>query len=177
MAFALRGATGLRVAPLLATALGTAIVAAGAVALLLPPRGSLENPEYYANGSQIPVALRVAEQATDSAQALSQDLDDQLVGLARLLSIPRERPRPAALPRLTLASDLHNNVIALPALERAAAGRPLFFAGDLTTSGLPVEARADPRRRRCGQPVRVRLRATTTRTRSRSALARRARSC
>jgi predicted phosphodiesterase len=105
----------------------------------MPPRGSFENPEYYANGSQIPVALRIAEQATDSAQALEQDLDDQLVGLAQLLSIPRERPGPS-LPRLTLASDLHNNVIALPALRRAAAGRPLFFAGDLTTSGLPVEA-------------------------------------
>jgi predicted phosphodiesterase len=139
IALALRGAAGVRIRPLLAVATVTALVAAGSLALLMPPRGSFENPEYYANGSQIPVALRVAEQATDSAQALEQDLDDQLVGLAQLLSIPRERPGAPSLPRLTLASDLHNNVIALPALRRAAAGRPLFFAGDLTTSGLPVE--------------------------------------
>jgi predicted phosphodiesterase len=110
------------------------------VALLLPPREPIENPDYYANGSQIPVALRVAQQATDSAQALSQDLDDQLLGLARLISIPRGRPTTEPLPRLALASDLHNNLLALPALERAAAGVPLFFAGDLTTSGVPLEA-------------------------------------
>jgi predicted phosphodiesterase len=139
VSLALRGAHRQRLRVLLASAVGTAIVAAAAIVLLLPPRGSLENPEYYANGSQIPVALRVAQQATDSAQAISQDLDEQLVGLARLISIPREGSRPVSLPRLTLASDLHNNVLALPALERAAAGRPLFFPGDLTTSGLPLE--------------------------------------
>ncbi|MDQ3722112.1 MAG: metallophosphoesterase, partial [Actinomycetota bacterium] len=35
--------------------------------------------------------------------------------------------------------DLHNNLIALPALERAARGGPLLFAGDLTDRGSPVE--------------------------------------
>jgi len=139
VSLAVRGAAGMRLRTLLAVGGGTALLAAAAVALLMPPRGSLANPEYYANGSQIPVALRVAEGATNSAQALEQDLDDQLVGLARLLSIPNERFGSPSLPRLTLASDLHNNVIALPALRRAAAGGPLFFAGDLTDSGLPLE--------------------------------------
>ena len=60
---------GSRLRTLLASAGVTALLAAAALALLLPPRGSLENPEYYANGSQIPVALRVAEQATDSSKA------------------------------------------------------------------------------------------------------------
>jgi predicted phosphodiesterase len=116
------------------------LLSAAAVALLLPPREPVENPDYYANGSAIPVALRAAQDATRSANAISQDLDDQLLNLARLISIPRERLDLRPLPRLTLASDLHNNLLALPALERAARGRPLFFAGDLTTSGVPLEA-------------------------------------
>jgi predicted phosphodiesterase len=139
VALALRGVGTLRLSRLLASALATALLAAGAVALLLPPHGTLQRPEYYANGSQIPVALRVAQRATGAAQVIRQDLDDQLVGLARLISIPRERSAARPLPRVTLASDLHNNVLGLPALERAAAGMPLFFVGDLTTSGIPLE--------------------------------------
>ena len=139
VALALRGAR-YRVWTMLAGAAGTALLAAGAVALLLPPREPVENPEYFANGSAIPVALRAAEDATRSAQTIEQDLDDQLLNLARLVAVPRQRPDLRPLPRLTLASDLHNNLLALPALERAASGRPLFFAGDLTTSGIPLEA-------------------------------------
>ena len=140
VALALRGTSRFGVAAKLGCAAGTAVIAAAAVALLLPPREPVENPEYYANGSAIPVALRAAQDATESANAISQDLDEQLLNLARLISIPRERPDLRPLPRLTLASDLHNNLLALPALERAARGQPLFFAGDLTTSGVPLEA-------------------------------------
>jgi predicted phosphodiesterase len=140
VALALRGLSRYRLRSMLICAGGSALAGAIALALLLPPREPIENPDYYANGSDIPVALRITQQASDSAQAISQDLDDQLVGLAKLISIPRERDEVRPLPRLTLASDLHNNLLALPALERAAAGGPLFFAGDLTTSGIPLEA-------------------------------------
>ena len=140
VSLALRGLAPVRLRTMLACAGAGALAIAVAVALLLPPREPIENPDYYANGSEIPVALRVAQQATDSAQALSQDLDDQLLGLARLIAVPRGRPATEPLPRFALASDLHNNLLALPALERAAAGVPLFFAGDLTTSGVPLEA-------------------------------------
>ena len=140
VALALRGTSRYGVVAKLACAAVTAVLAAGAVALLLPPREPVENPEYYANGSAIPVALQAAQDATRSGTAISQDLDDQLLNLARLISIPRERPDLRPLPRLTLASDLHNNLLALPALERAARGGSVFFAGDLTTSGLPLEA-------------------------------------
>jgi predicted phosphodiesterase len=141
------------VAAKLACAGVTAVLAAGAVAVLLPPREPVENPDYYANGSAIPVALRAAQDATRSANAISQDLDDQLLNLARLISIPRVRPDLQPLPRLTLASDLHNNLLALPALERAARGRPLFFAGDLTTSGVPLEAALTREVVRAGRPL------------------------
>jgi predicted phosphodiesterase len=152
VAFALRGTSRYRLAAKLACAVVTAIVAGGAVALLLPPREPVENPDYYANGSAIPVALQAAQDASRSANAISQDLDEQLLNLARLISIPRERPDLQPLPRLTLASDLHNNLLALPALERAARGRPLFFAGDLTTSGVPLEGALTREVVRAGKP-------------------------
>jgi predicted phosphodiesterase len=152
VALALRGTSRYGLAAKLACAGCTAVLAAAAVALLLPPREPVENPDYYANGSAIPVALRAAQDATRSADAISQDLDDQLLNLARLISIPRERPDLRPLPRLTLASDLHNNLLALPALERAARGRPLFFAGDLTTSGVPLEAALTREVVRAGKP-------------------------
>ena len=152
VALALRGTSRYGLAAKLGCAAGTAVLAAGAVALLLPPREPVENPDYYANGSAIPVALRAAQDATRSATAISQDLDEQLLNLARLISIPRERRDLRPLPRLTLASDLHNNLLALPALERAARGRPLFFAGDLTTSGVPLEAALTREVVRAGKP-------------------------
>jgi predicted phosphodiesterase len=140
MAFAVRGRAG----PKLRWTLGaTALTAVGwlvALTVLLPPRGAIDNPEYYAHGPEIPRALAAIEAATDSSGRLSEELDSQLVGLARLLVAPAGRPQLSGLPQLVLASDLHNNVAALPALERAAAGRPLFFDGDLTDSGSPFEA-------------------------------------
>ena len=152
VALALRGATRYRLRWKLACAAGTAALSVVLVALLLPPREPVENPEYYANGSQIPVALQAAQDATRSAQAISQDLDDQLLSLARLISIPRERPDLRPLPRLAVASDMHNNLLAFPAMVRAANGRPLFFAGDLTTSGVPLEAELMRQVVRAGNP-------------------------
>lgn len=140
-AFVLRGRAPPRLRWTAATAAGTALALAAAVALLLPPRGTLDNPEYYANGPEIPRALQAVETAALSARTLSEELNDQLVGLARLVSAPGQRGAVGDLPRLTLASDLHNNVLALPALERAASGGPLFFAGDLTDRGAPLEVR------------------------------------
>lgn len=131
-----------RVAPvrrLLAVAGIVAVAWGAAVALLLQPRGALDDPEYYARGPDIPVALRTLQGATQSADRLEEELDGQLVGLARLVEDPAARPPLEGLPRLVVASDLHNNVLALPALERAADRRPILFTGDLTDRGSPLE--------------------------------------
>jgi predicted phosphodiesterase len=151
VALALRG----RAAPvhrLLPAAGASAIVAFLVLLLLLPPRGAITEPEYYANGPDIPAALRAIESATESAATISEELNDQLVGLARLVSLPAERDRLDPLPRLTLASDLHNNVLALPTLERAVREEPLLFAGDLTSAGSPYEVRLTRRIARIGRP-------------------------
>ena len=138
VALAVRGRGAPRLRWLLATAAGTAVAGVVALAVLLPPRGEIADPEYYANGPDIPVALRTIEQAQGSARVISEELNEQLVGLARLVSASSGRAG-SDLRSLVLASDLHNNLLALPALDRAVGRRPLFFAGDLTSSGSPFE--------------------------------------
>jgi predicted phosphodiesterase len=88
----------------------------------------------------VPTALRALRTLGASSQTLDDEIDEQLVGIARFVNAPAGRaPLGDDVPRLTIASDLHNNVIALPALERAARGGLLLFAGDLTDRGSPVE--------------------------------------
>ena len=92
------------------------------------------------------------ETAQRSTKALDQELDAQLVGLARLVTAPANRPALEDRPRLTVASDLHNNVFDLPILERTAAEGPVFFVGDLTDRGSPLEAALVRRVVRTGKP-------------------------
>ena len=152
VAFAVRGHGAPRLRWLFAAAGGTALAGCLALVLLLPPRGEIADPEYYANGPDIPIALRTIEQAQGSARAISEELNEQLVGLARLVSESSARGGGGELQGLVLASDLHNNLLALPALDRAVRSRPLFFAGDLTSSGSPFEFSLVRRIVRIGHP-------------------------
>jgi predicted phosphodiesterase len=139
VALALRGVgCPLRAGALAATA--TALALGVAIIVLLPPRGDLGAPEYYAHGPDIPRALRAVESAEASASALGDELDGQLVGLAQLVVAPGERAALGGRPQITVASDLHNNLLAVPALRRVARGTPLFFVGDLTDRGSPLES-------------------------------------
>ena len=152
VALAVRGRGAPRVRWLFGTALGTAVLGTTALALLLPPRGTIADPEYYANGPDIPVALRAVEQAQGSARVITEELNEQLVGLARLVAASSQREPGRDLNHLVLGSDLHNNLLALPALDRAVGRRPLFFAGDLTSSGSPFEFTLVQRIVRIGHP-------------------------
>ncbi len=151
VALALRGKT-TPVALLLAAAGATTVACCAVIVVLLPPRGDFQNPEYYAHGPDIPAALRTVDRATRSSEVLSEELNSQLVGLARLIAAPAARGGPGAPRRLTLASDLHNNLLALPTLERVVDHGPLFFAGDLTASGSPFETALTRRVARIGNP-------------------------
>ena len=152
VALAVRSRRVPRVRWLFATAIGTALAGCLALALLLPPRGEISDPEYYANGPDIPVALRAIEQAQGSARVISEELNEQLVGLARLVSASAQREPGRDVHHLVLASDLHNNLLALPALDRAVGRDPLFFVGDLTSSGSPFEFTLMRRIVRIGHP-------------------------
>lgn len=113
-----------------------------AVALLLAPRGDLPNPVYYAHGADIPVALEAITSVERSSNQVSASFADQIKGLARLVIDPGRRPDLSERPRLTVASDMHNNVLLTPTLRQAAAGGPVLFAGDLTDTGSPIEVSA-----------------------------------
>ena len=58
---------------------------------LIPPRGEISNPQYYAHGPDIPRALEAVEAAQRTTGVLDQELDAQLVGLARLVVDPGRR--------------------------------------------------------------------------------------
>jgi predicted phosphodiesterase len=151
-AFALRSRAGPRLRWLAAAAVGTSVIGLAVLVITLPPRGQLGEPEYYANGGDIPRTLKVVEAAVSTSQVLDQEVNGQLVGLARLVVAPSERESLTGLPRITLASDLHNNVLAIPTLVRAAADGPLFFPGDLTDQGTPFEVSLTKRIVNAGRP-------------------------
>jgi predicted phosphodiesterase len=136
----------------IAVAGATALAVTLALALTLPPSAHIGDPEYYAHGPDIPRALQAIEQASRSSKTLSQELDSQLLGIARFVTDPAERASTSDLPRLAIASDLHNNVLALPAVRRAAAGAPLLFDGDLTDRGSPLEIELAQRVVSAGHP-------------------------
>jgi predicted phosphodiesterase len=140
VAFAVRSGRGPGLRTTLLTAVGTALACGVLLVVGLPPRSNVDSPQYYANGPEVPTALRALESIGESSQTLDDEIDEQLVGIARFVNAPAGRPPLTdRSPRLTVASDLHNNLIALPALESAAEGGPLLFAGDLTDRGSPVE--------------------------------------
>jgi predicted phosphodiesterase len=134
-------------------AVGASLATVAVVAILLPPRGRIAEPTYYAHGPDLPRALEALQSLQRSRTALDQELNDQLVGLARLVVAPGDRPGLSGRPRLVVASDLHNNVLALPTLERATRDLPLVFAGDLTDKGTPLEASLVQRIARMGRPT------------------------
>jgi hypothetical protein len=151
-AFAVRHHHSPRLRWTIAASAATTVAVGVALVVLLPPRGEIAKPQYYAYGADIPRALDAAATVQRSARALEQELDAQLVGLARLVTQPANRPPIEGRPRITIASDLHNNVLALPILERAAAGGPVFFPGDLSDRGSPLENQLLARITRTGRP-------------------------
>jgi predicted phosphodiesterase len=152
VAFAIRNRYGPRLRYTVGAAATTTIAVAIALVVLFPPRGSFDDPQYYAFGPDIPRALEAVEAAQRSTEALDEELDAQLVGLARLVTDPSELTPLTNRPSITIASDLHNNFLATNILESATGDGPLFFAGDLTDRGSPLEARLVSRVTGLGDP-------------------------
>jgi predicted phosphodiesterase len=151
-AFAVRHRVGPRLRYTVAAASITALGLAVALVVLLPPRGEIDTPQYYAYGADIPRALDAISTVRRSGRALDQELDAQLVGLARLVTNPARRTPVEGAPRVTIASDLHNYFLGLPILERAAGGGPVLFPGDLSDRGSPLETALVARVAEIGRP-------------------------
>src|SRR3954451_24233196 len=152
VALAVRGGPGPPLKITLSIAAGTALAGAVAVAVLLPPRGQIDHPQDYAHGPDIPRALQAVEAVQRSGAVLDQELDAQLVGLARLVTQPADRTTIAGRPDIAVASDLHNNTLGVSILARNAHNGPVFFTGDLTDRGSPLETRATERIVPTGHP-------------------------
>ena len=158
VAFAVRGGA----TPKLRYTVGTAIVTATAVAIalvtLLPPRGAIDKPQYYAFGPDIPKALEAVETAQRSTRALDQELDAQLVGLARLVTAPANRPALEDRPRLhhRLRPPQQRLRPADPRAHRGQGPGPLRRRPDRPRQ--PARGRVRTTRRQCRQAVRVRAR-------------------
>ena len=126
--------------------------------VLIPPRGEISNPQYYAHGPDIPRALEAVEAARRTSGVLDQELDAQLVGLARLVVDPgRAAARSPASRSITVASDLHNNTFGVDVLERAGRRRPGVLRRRPDRPRLAVRDAARAARGADGQAVRVRL--------------------
>src|SRR5215207_2793580 len=151
-AFAVRHRVGPRLRYTVAAASLTALGLAVALVVLLPPRGEIDTPQYYAYGADIPRALDAVSTVRRSGRALDQELDAQLVGLARLVNDPAGRTPVEGAPRITIASDLHNNLLSLPILERTAGDGPVLFPGDLSDRGSPLETALVARVAESGRP-------------------------
>jgi predicted phosphodiesterase len=130
------------------TALGIGV----ALVVLVPPRGEISDPQYYAHGPDIPRALEAVEAARRTSGVLDQELDAQLVGLAKLVVAPGRRRNIDKQPVITVASDLHNNTVGLGVLERLSNGGPVFFVGDLTDRGSQLETALVRRSAHSGKP-------------------------
>jgi predicted phosphodiesterase len=150
-AFAVRSRA-LRLRYTIATAALTAVALGVVTALLIPPKGRLDDPQYYAHGPDIPQALNALDAIRRTSGTLDQEFDAQLVGLARLVIDPGKRRSLAGQPVATVASDLHNNAFGIGVLERVANGGPVFFPGDLTDRGTPLETDVVRRVVRTGHP-------------------------
>ena len=87
VAFAIRHRSGPRLRYKVGAAVLTTVVIGVALVTLLPPRGTISDPQYYAFGPDIPRALQAVEAAQASTKQLDQELDAQLVGLAKYPNI------------------------------------------------------------------------------------------
>ena len=90
VAFAIRGGAGPRLRWTAGLAAVTTLGIGVALVVLLPPRGEIDHPQYYAHGADIPRALEAVDSAQRSTRVLDEELDAQLVGLARLVTEPGE---------------------------------------------------------------------------------------
>src|SRR3954469_23582307 len=90
VAFAIRSRTP-RLRWTIALATLTTVAIGAAMVAFIPPRGEIANPQYYAHGPDIPRALEAVEAARRTSGVLDQELDAQLVGLARLVINPGRR--------------------------------------------------------------------------------------
>ena len=100
----------------------------------------LERPTYYASGDELERLLAQADQLRRTGERYSDRVDVAIRSIAGLLDEGGGDDDGPDARRILLASDLHNNLLTLPALRRYGRGRPLVLAGDFTINGFRLES-------------------------------------
>jgi predicted phosphodiesterase len=117
----------------------------------------LSHPDYYASGIELERILDQASALRASGRKYADRVDSALRAVAGLLNDRGEGANPlapgGASRRIVLASDVHNNLLTLPALHRFAEGTPTILAGDFTINGGRAEAPLAARAAHVGRPV------------------------
>jgi len=102
--------------------------------------GALEHPTYYARGAELVQLLDAAANARKAGDGYASKVQGAVGGFASLLTDPSAGRLDDTRPAL-LASDLHNNRVALDSLQDYARGKPVFFVGDFGSNGSAPESR------------------------------------
>jgi len=112
-------------------------------------------PKFYARGAELSQLLQVSEKVEETSKGYTSSVQRTLAGYAALLSAAGNIDvNEADEPPVVLISDFHGNTLALDALERLFANRPVFFAGDVGHAGTTAEANLFARRlATVGKPV------------------------
>ena len=101
---------------------------------------SLDHPTYYARGAELVQLLDAAANARKAGDGYASKVQGAVGGFASLLTDPSAGRLDDTRPAL-LASDLHNNRVALDSLRAYARDKPVFFVGDFGNTGSTAEAR------------------------------------
>ena len=111
--------------------------------------------QFYARGAELSQLLQVSEQVEETSQGYTSSVQRSLSGYAAILNaganieVNAQEESPAVL-----ISDLHGNTLAIEALERLFADKPVFLVGDLGQAGTDAESRLlVPRVAQIGEPV------------------------
>lgn len=103
---------------------------------------ALREPTFYAHGEELPRLLAFSERVLAAGDGYDDSYGEAVAGLTQLIAVAGEGGRkPAPIDRsVVVASDLHSNVLVLPALEGFTDGKPVFLVGDLTQRGTRYES-------------------------------------
>ncbi len=116
---------------------------------------SFSHPRFYARGAELEQLLHVADNAQQEASGYTSQVQRALGSFAALVATGGRFAR--ALPatrQAILASDLHDNLLALKAVQAQFGAQPIFFPGDFGQTGSAAETRLIvPRFERLKQPV------------------------
>lgn len=116
---------------------------------------SFSHPHFYARGAELEQLLHVASNAQQQASGYTSQVQRALGSFAALVATGGRFARQApATHQAILASDLHDNLLALQAVQSQFGGQPVFFPGDFGQTGSATETQLIvPRMEQFKQPV------------------------